>query len=202
MDLQCGQQIVLASASPRRRHIFANAGFQVEIDPVLVNETIPPGTEPAAAVQTLALSKAAAVAARYPKGVVVGADTIVYHQRQILEKPHDRAHACHMLQQLSGNWHTVFTGFALIKLAAKLELVRAVATRVKFVPLSKEFIEHYVASGEPLDKAGAYGIQEGGSLLVEQIEGCYFNVMGFPIAAFYLEFQRLFGEHTVADQQD
>jgi septum formation protein len=126
--------------------------------------------------------------------VIVGADTIVFHQDQILEKPLDPDHACEMLQQLQGEWHTVFTGFALLKPRDNIRLVQYEKTRVKFLPLTTEYIRHYVDSGEPMDKAGAYGIQERGALMVEKIEGCYFNVMGFPIAAFYREFKRLFAD--------
>lgn len=194
MDLQYGQQLVLASASPRRLQIFNNAGFQVKVEPANVDETILPATEPGTAVRTLALRKAEAIAAHYPDRVIVGADTIVFHQDQILEKPLSPDHACDMLQQLQGEWHSVFTGFALLKLQDSISLVQVEETRVKFLPLTAEYIQHYVASGEPMDKAGAYGIQERGALMVEKIEGCYFNVMGFPIAAFYREFKRLFAE--------
>ena len=193
MDLQCGQRIVLASASPRRRLIFANAGFEVEIEPAVVDETVAPEKPPAAAVRELALRKAEKIAVRYPDRVVVGADTLVWLGNEILEKPLDRRDACSMLYKLQGQWHSVFTGFAIIKLQENVRLVLAEETRVKFLSLTRDFIEHYVDGGEPMDKAGAYGIQEQGSLMVEQIKGCYFNVMGFPIAAFYREYRRLFG---------
>ncbi len=194
MDLQSGQQLVLASASPRRLQIFNSAGFQVKVEPASVDETIPPETDPVTAVRTLALSKAATIAERYPERVVIGADTIVFHQDQILEKPLNPDHACEMLQQLQGDWHTVFTGFAIIKLQDDIRLAQVEETRVKFVPQTVDQIRRYVASGEPMDKAGAYGIQERGALMVEKIEGCYFNVMGFPIAAFYREFKQLFAD--------
>ncbi len=193
MDLQYGEQIVLASASPRRRHIFSNAGFQVTVEPASIDETITPGTPPDTAVKMLALRKATTVATDRPDHVVVGADTIVYLEAAILEKPADKAEACAMLTRLQGRWHTVYTGFAIVKESTGQQSVQAEETMVKFLPLTPEFISYYVDSGEPLDKAGAYGIQERGSLFVEQLRGCYFNVMGFPIAAFYREFRRLFG---------
>jgi len=188
----CGQHIILASASPRRGTIFGNTGFQVEVIPADVTEEVTGSPPPEHLVEELSLRKAAAVATRFPRAVVVGADTVVALEGRILSKPASPEEAVEMLTQLSGRWHTVFTGFTILKLSASLRVVEHVSTRVKFQTLSAHLIQAYVATGEPLDKAGAYGIQGLGALLVEKLEGCYFNVMGFPISAFHRRYYHLF----------
>jgi len=173
---------VLASASPRRREILANAGFVFEVRPADVDETPLDGEDPEEHVRRLARRKAEAVALG-PGEVVLAADTIVTVDGAILGKPAGAAEARRMLEQLSGRGHEVLTGICLRHGGGAI--VDAARTRVWFLELSREEIDAYVASGEPLDKAGAYGIQGLASKFVRRIEGCYFNVVGLPVALVY-----------------
>jgi septum formation protein len=171
--------IVLASASPRRRELLAMLGIAHVVDPANVDETPRSGEAPAALAARLAREKATDVAGRYPGQPVLGADTIVVIGGVVLNKPSSPADAERMLGELSGREHTVMTAVALVRDAECWE--RADATLVRFRPLSAEVIRAYVATGEPLDKAGAYGVQGYGAALVERIEGDYFSVMGLPV---------------------
>jgi septum formation protein len=140
-------------------------------------EETPPGY-----VERLAREKAASIPDSSAVYAVLGADTIVLLDGDVLEKPHDPAHAIELLERLSGRWHEVLTGVCLRRLADERVVVGHERSRVRFAPLGRGEIEAYVATGEPLDKAGGYGIQGYGGLLVERIEGCYFNVMGLPLS--------------------
>lgn len=171
---------ILASASPRRKELLQLAGLQFEVHAADTEELILPGQSPAEAAAGIAREKAAAVAALYPGDCVIAADTVVAVDGQILGKPTDCADAARMLRLLSGRAHRVITGVAL-RLGER-ELSFAQETRVRFFPLSEAEISAYVRSGEPMDKAGGYGIQGLGALLVEGIEGDYFNVVGLPVA--------------------
>jgi septum formation protein len=175
--------IVLASGSPRRGEILANAGiaFVREIPPY-VDETPSPGELPLDYVKRLALEKASAITVD-PSRIVLGADTTVVIEGEILGKPSDAGDAARMLRRISGRMHEVITGICLIN--GRGQIVDAASTRVWFAALSDSEIEDYVASGEPMDKAGAYGIQGLASKFVTRIEGCYFNVMGLPISLVY-----------------
>lgn len=180
-------RLILASASPRRRELLAQAGFTFEVHPANVNEDTLPGEEPVAYVLRLARSKAEAVFAEIstevpnPRQLVVlGADTTVTLDGHILAKPVDAADATRMLRMLSGRMHRVITGVAVVSI--KGTEVAAEVTGVRFVALSDEEIASYVASGEPMDKAGAYGIQGFAAKWIPRIEGCYFNVVGLPLA--------------------
>lgn len=182
-------KIILASASPRRRELLATAGFEFEIKVSQADESVPEGTAPACAAAMVARKKALAVSADNPDACVLGADTIVVLGGEIMGKPADRADAVRMLTGLSGKTHTVITGVCL---AYKGESVSfAQETRVKFYSLSPAEIEAYVESSEPMDKAGAYGIQGRGCTLVEGIEGDYFNVVGLPVARVSREIRKL-----------
>jgi septum formation protein len=177
--------LVLASASPRRRELLERVGLSFQVAHADLDEEPRPGEGPAALVERLALEKGAAVARTVDEGVVLSADTVVVLDGRLLNKPRDAAEACRMLAGLAGRWHTVYTGFALQgrgRWETRPPLVGHETTRVAFHPLAPEQIEAYVATGEPLDKAGAYGIQDGGALLVRALEGDYFNVMGLPVA--------------------
>lgn len=168
---------MLASRSPRRAEILRRLGIPFELRPVDVDETLRPNEEPAAAARRLARSKAEA--ARRAGCLVLGCDTLVALESRILGKPADPAEAAAMLSSLSGREHVVFTGLSL---AGEDRTETSVeATRVRFRTLEEEEIADYVASGEPFDKAGGYGIQERGAALVAGIEGDYFNVMGLPV---------------------
>lgn len=175
--------LVLASASPRRAHILQAQQLAFVVDPSAADETALPGEQPAPHVLRLAMEKARTVAARHPAAVTLACDTIVVLDGGILGKPRDAQHAVQMLQQLAGREHQVFSGVALV--APRVGFARADhdVTVVRFRPLDQAEIRRYVAGGEPADKAGAYGIQGHGAMLVEAIAGCYFNVMGMPLVA-------------------
>jgi septum formation protein len=184
--------LVLASASPRRRELLTQAGFTFEVHPARISEDPKPGEDPIAYVVRLAREKAEAVfteitnahasdqRASAPPQVVLGADTTVEVDNQILGKPEDAADAARMLRLLSGRTHRVITGVAVVS-AARTE-VAAEVTAVKFLELSDEEIAAYIATGEPMDKAGAYAIQGRAARWIPRIEGDYFNVVGLPIA--------------------
>lgn len=176
------KKIILASASPRRQEILKQIGlsFEVKVNPV--DEIIPAGMLPQQAVCELAYRKAKGVADELELGdIVIGADTIVVHGNRILGKPMDRADAVDTLRSLSGGDHLVMTGFCVIEAATGRVVQANETTRVFFRRLTDAEINAYVDSGEPMDKAGSYGIQGLGAILVEKIEGCYFNVVGLPV---------------------
>ena len=172
--------IVLASASPRRKDILTTAGVEFKTAVSQAEERLDPALPPGEAAARAARVKAEDVAKNYPNDCVVGADTIVVLDGEILGKPKDKADAAVMLKKLSGREHTVFTGVCVLKDGAASCFSEA--TKVEFYPLTDEEIEEYVESGEPMDKAGAYGIQGIGCALVRGITGDFFNIMGFPIA--------------------
>ncbi len=180
------KRLILASGSPRRRELLRNAGFTFEVIPPEVAEDNPGNEAPAKLVERLALDKAEAVAGRFRRQdnvVVLGADTVVVVvDSTLLGKPASPAEARQMLQRLSGRTHEVITGVALVEPETARRTVAHETTRVFFRPLEPQEMEDYVATGEPLDKAGAYAIQGGASRFVTRVEGCYFNVMGLPVA--------------------
>ena len=173
--------IILASASPRRKEILEMLGVEnMRIIPAVGEENAPAETEPSRIVCALALEKAREVAAKAEAGeTVIAADTIVWHEDRLYGKPRSEAEAVSMLTSLSGNTHAVYTGVAVIRDGE--ELCQAEETKVRFRSISPEEIAAYVASGEPMDKAGAYGAQGRASVFVEGIEGDFFNVMGLPV---------------------
>jgi septum formation protein len=180
-------RLILASASPRRRELLAQAGFTFDVHPADVNEDVRPGEDPIAYVVRLARDKAEAVFAEIssrspspPQVVVLGADTTVTLDGHILAKPVDAADATRMLRLLSGRTHRVITGVAIA--TARGTQVAAEVTGVQFLSLSDDEIAAYVATGEPTDKAGAYGIQGLAGKWIPRVEGCYFNVVGLPLA--------------------
>jgi septum formation protein len=174
--------VVLASKSPRRAEVLRAAGIPFVVRPADVHEERRPGEGAADYVQRLALEKALAVDAA-PGEVVLGADTTVVAGEAILEKPRDAEDARRMLELLSGRWHEVITGVCLR--AQAWRVVDCSVTRVLFSRLTDAQIAGYVASGEPMDKAGAYAIQGLASKFIERIEGEYFNVVGLPVAMVY-----------------
>ncbi|MDH4163030.1 MAG: Maf family protein [Nitrospirota bacterium] len=175
--------IILASASPRRKELLKQVGIPYVVDPADVDESIRSGESPEVYAVRVALDKARVAARRAVKGIVLAADTIVVVDDSILGKPADAEDAARMLTQLSGREHEVITGVALINTDLGTEQTRAESTRVKFRNLTEQEVRSYVATGEPLDKAGSYAIQGKGALLVESITGCYFNVVGLPLSA-------------------
>jgi septum formation protein len=177
-----GVQLVLASASPRRRELLAQAGLPVVIRPANIPEAPHPGETPSTYVARLARQKAQAVPAT-PREAILAADTTVVIGQSILEKPSDASEARDMLNQLSGRTHAVLTGVCLLWQGNTMEHVER--TVVEFAPLTTEEIDWYVSTGEPFDKAGGYGIQGLASRFVQRIEGCFFNVVGLPVPRVY-----------------
>lgn len=173
--------VILASASPRRRELLTSAGISFEVDVADVDETHKPGEPAEAYVRRVALSKARTVASRHPEKLVLGADTVVVVDGAVLGKPQDDADAVRMLTSLSGRAHQVLTAVALVGPGQVLETVEE--TLVWMQALAPDDIAAYVASGEPRDKAGAYGIQGRASRFIPKIEGSYTNVVGLPVAA-------------------
>jgi len=187
-------KLILASASPRRAEILRNAGFDFEVLPSHVDETLLPGERPADFVFRLATEKARHAGQRLGNNldaIVVGADTIVVIGDQILGKPKDHDDARRMLKLLSGATHEVLTGLAAIDAQTGKEITHVESTRVNFLPLTDADIDEYLRTGEPFDKAGAYGIQGIGGKFIWRIEGCYFNVMGLPISELWSILTRL-----------
>ncbi len=183
------KKIILASSSPRRKELLTTAGVEFEIHVKEVDETIPEGTLPAEAAKMTATKKAAAVAEDFADCVVIGADTIVVANGKILGKPKDEADAKAMLSMLSGIEHEVITGVCIIRNGNPETFAQI--SKVKFYNLTEEEISAYVATKEPMDKAGAYGIQGLGCKLVERIEGDYFNIVGLPVAEVCRRIQKL-----------
>ena len=175
--------LILASASPRRAELLRNAAITFIVDPAHVPEQPLPGELPLEYAQRLAREKARAVFKRHPDDFVLGADTVVVIDEHLLEKPQDAADAARMLKLLSGRTHQVITGISLC--GPGFERTEAETTKVTFSQLTNHEIEEYVRSGEPMDKAGAYGIQGIASRWVTGIDGCYFNVVGLPVARVY-----------------
>lgn len=174
--------IILASTSPRRRQLLRQVGLAFTSRPADVDERVLPGELPEAYAARVALDKARVAATRAGEGIVIAADTVVVLGDLILGKPADGRDAERMLALLSGKMHRVITGLAVMDASTGKSLARTAVTRVWFRALTAGEIESYAATGEPLDKAGAYGIQERGALLVEKVEGCYFNVVGLPLS--------------------
>lgn len=174
--------LILASASPRRQRFLRELGLDFTVAPAAVDEQHRPGESPQEYVLRLAGEKALAVAPSRRDAAVLAADTIVVLAGEILGKPVDPAHAEAMLASMSGRWHEVWTAYCLCRQADGLLVKQAVQTRVLFRPLTAELCRAYVLTGEPLDKAGSYGLQGRGGFLVERIEGSYSNVIGLPVA--------------------
>jgi septum formation protein len=171
-------RLVLASQSPRRRELLAQLGFALEVRPAHADESVAPGEPPREYVLRVARDKARAVQG----DVVLAADTAVVLGDEVLGKPADAADARRMLRALSGTTHEVLTAVVVRRAAIRIELDAVVSTRVRFAPLSPAEVDWYVASGEPLDKAGAYAIQGAGGVFVLGVEGSVSNVVGLPLA--------------------
>lgn len=172
-------KVVLASSSPRRHELLRLIGVEHDVIPADVDESHAPGEKPDAHAERLARTKAEAVAANRPQSLVIGADTIVVVDERILGKPRDVADAARMLRLLSNRTHVVMTAVAVSLAGRTLSLVEKVT--VTFRELSDDEIARYIATGEPMDKAGAYGIQGYGATIVRRIEGDYFAVMGLSL---------------------
>ena len=189
LNVTPNSKLILASASPRRAELLRNAGIAFEIVPAHVVESRRAGEPAEEFVRRLAQDKAGAVAAREPSRLVLGADTEVVIEGEVLGKPRDAGDAARMLRLLSGRSHLVTTGVCL--LGPGVADTRTETTVVSFAPLSEEDIRGYIAGGEPMDKAGAYAIQGIASRWIMRLDGCYFNVVGLPVPLVY----RMLREH-------
>ncbi len=183
-------QLILASGSPRRRRFLEGLGLDFVVAVANVPEIHLAGELPVDFVRRLAKDKAMAVGVDHSGAWVLGADTVVVLENEILGKPRDPDDALAMLTRLAGQTHEVWTGFAICRGSSEV-VGRAVRTEVKFVGASQDVLAAYVATGEPLDKAGSYGIQGQGGVLVERIDGSYSNVVGLPLAELVEELLRL-----------
>jgi septum formation protein len=187
----CNVRLVLASASPRRAELLANAGFEFDIMPVELDETIRHSESPRDYVARLAKEKADAISRRIPDRFVLGADTTVVCGGRILGKPTSDEDAAEMLRSLSGTWHEVLTGVAVR--CNERHATDVASTAVHFARLTEAEIAWYVASGEPRDKAGSYAVQGLASRFVDRVEGSYSNVVGLPIGSVYRLLEALGG---------
>jgi septum formation protein len=178
-------KLILASASPRRADLLRQVGIDFQVVVPDISEDLDGSLPPSQIVTRLALRKALAVSKRFDQGFVLAADTLVIHRGIILGKPADQDDARRMLSLLSGDEHEVMTGMALVDAASGRSDSALSKTRVWLKTMTESEIEVYIATGEPLDKAGAYGIQGRAALFVEKIEGCYFNVVGLPLSLLY-----------------
>ena len=175
------QKIILASKSPRRKQILEQVGLDFEIEVSDFDETQIKFKTPQEMVEKLSLEKAKIIAQGNPDAIIIGADTTVIFRKEIIGKPKSKEDAFRILSLLSGNTHEIVTGFTVIK--GSKSITKHITSKVKFKKLSEAEINAYVETGEPMDKAGGYGIQEKGGLFMENIEGDYFNVVGLPIFA-------------------
>ena|SRR3989338_9228120 len=174
------KKLILASQSPRRKELLLEHGFQFEVVPSHAPETLDPKLTAAQNALLIAKKKALKIAKKR-EGVILAADTIVKLKDKILGKPKDKAHAREMLETLSGKMHDVITAFVVCDSQTKKEISKIVSTKVTFKKLSPQFIEQYLLAHNPVDKAGAYAIQEKGDQFIEKIEGSFTNVVGLPI---------------------
>jgi len=177
------KKIILASASPRRRELLEKIGLAFEIESSRFEEEVATAADPHRTARLNSVTKAATVAARHKNVIVIAADTIGVFRGKVLGKPHTPAEARKMLLTLNGESHRVITGFTIIDTETSKTVTRSVESRVYFRPLTPAEIDAYIRTGEPLDKAGAYAIQGLGAVIVERIEGDYYNVIGLPLAA-------------------
>ena len=181
-----GRKLVLASESPRRAQLFRLIGLDFVVRKSGVDEDNDVPQDPGQHVLTLSRRKAEHVAAAERKALVVGADTIVVIDGEILGKPSSPQQAYDMLRRLSGRTHRVFTGFTVVETQTGASVADVEVTEVHFRELEDDEIWRYIETGSPMDKAGAYGIQDQSAVFVDRISGCFYNVVGFPLARFYV----------------
>lgn len=190
-------RVILASQSPRRRELLTLVGIVHEVMPADIDETVPEGERPVPHCERLAREKAHVLAVQHAAAVVIAADTIVVLDDEILGKPRDAADARAILRRLAGRTHTVHTAIAVARDGRTESAVESV--QVTFRPLSDDEIARYVATGEPMDKAGAYGIQGWGATIVERVDGDYFSVMGLGLRRLVDLLRRLGVEYAFGD---
>ena len=190
------KRIILASASPRRKELLEKIGLKFEVEPSNYTEDIRSGLSPDELARAISLEKARVVARKHKNAIVIAADTFIVFRAKIMGKPSTEAEARKMLMTLKGKSHSVITGFTIMDTEENKVLTKSVETIIHIKNLTSEEIDAYVKSKEPLDKAGAYAIQGLGSVIVERIEGDYFNVMGLPLSAL-AEGLKEFGIHIL-----
>ncbi len=192
-------RFILASSSPRRRELLTSIGVDFDAVPSHVPEEHQPGEAPEEYVARLSRDKANAVAAKHPSQWIIAADTTVLLGDQLLEKPLDHADAARMLTLIAGRTHVVYTGVTLQNLDRQYSETRVAESEVRMLPLSERDVEWYVATGEPLDKAGAYAVQGMGAMFIDSIHGSYTNVVGLPLAMLF-QMMRKVGIDPLRDQ--
>ncbi len=192
--LMAERPLVLASGSPRRKALLEMLGLRFTVHVSDVAEDAPAGLSPAETAVYLAEKKAHASAAGFSKATLIAADTIVVLDGEIIGKPADRSEAIAMLRRLSGRTHRVYTGFSILKTPEMQGVSDVDCTAVTFNEMTEAEIKAYVDTGSPMDKAGAYGIQDQSAVFINRIEGCFYNVVGFPLARFYQTCQPFFAE--------
>jgi septum formation protein len=175
------RKIVLASSSPRRREILEMSGIPFTVEPSDYEEDMSLSLPPQELAVLLASGKAQSVALRHPNALIIGADTFVVLGAEVIGKPYTADRAKEMLRSLSDTWHQIITGYCIIDTRTGTNISGAEISRVKFKPLSDAEINSYIATGEPLDRAGAYAIQGGAAKFVERIEGNYLSILGLPL---------------------
>ena len=190
LSLEVQQNLILASASPRRREILLKLGFEFQVIPSSVNEDEVIWTDPVKVVKLLSELKAVDVQKSHPRKTIIAADTAVVCDGRSLTKPADREDAVEMLEILSGRKHQVITGIAVIS-PPNIRFIEEETTNVFFRELSREEITSYIDSGEPFDKAGGYAIQGQASVFIEKVEGCFYNVVGLPVQRLFSIFRKL-----------
>lgn len=184
--------IYLASKSPRRRKLLKQLGLQFKSFSVDLHEEILDGEHPTQTVKRLALHKMEEAVKRIEDGIVITADTIVVLNKEIIGKPKNKKDAEKILKKLSGKTHAVYTGFAIYNSKKNTTIVEYEKTLVTFRDLTQKEIKDYIASGSPMDKAGAYGIQDDfGAVFVSKINGCYYNVVGLPLSKLYFSLRKM-----------
>ena len=195
------QRLFLASQSPRRAQLLKLVGFEFDVVPSFFDEDSITEENPETHVQILSFEKAKSVANDVLQGVIIGADTIVVLDEKILGKPKDAQDARGMLQSLSGRFHEVYTGFTLVENPSGRYVSDFEKTRVHFRDLSDWEIDRYIATQSPMDKAGAYGIQDQSAVFADRIEGCFYNVVGFPLSKFYTAMSAFISENKNAGDE-
>jgi len=185
MLLKINRRLVLASKSPRRLQLLRQIGLELEVIPSMINEEEITDSSIIELIQKLAEAKGRSISGKVEDGIIISADTAVVLGNRLLGKPAGRDEAINMLGELSGNMHTVLTAFHILSTPSSNSITGHEQTKVFFRTLSESEIISYIDTAKPLDKAGAYGIQDAGAIFIQKIEGCYNNVMGFPLTRFY-----------------
>ncbi|MCX7797430.1 MAG: Maf family protein [Melioribacter sp.] len=190
--LKTNLPIYLASKSPRRRKLLKLLGINFRAFSVNLNEEIFDGEHPVSTVKRLAYDKFLVASKKVEKGIIITADTIVVLNKTIIGKPEDKTDAFRILKKLSGKTHTVYTGFVVANIDTSKKIIDYEKTKVTFRKITDEEIKKYIETGSPMDKAGAYGIQDDfGAVFIKKIDGCYYNVVGLPLAKVYLAIKKI-----------